>query len=83
MFDEGLDQFVRGVVRSGATAFVALLESKPYLSTAARCSPLAARSDKDRVEFEQSFVDGAEFFDVEGAVIDADELVRVRIAVEA
>jgi hypothetical protein len=41
------------------------------------------RGDKDWLELEQPFVDRAEFFDVEGGVIDADGLAVVGMLVEA
>lgn len=72
MADEGLDEFVGGVVRAGGRAVVALLKGERGRRA----------GNKRRGVFEQALIDGAEFLDVEGGVVDADELAGVGVFVE-
>ncbi len=76
VLDERLDQFVRGVVRAGGGAFVALGEGECRSAVVHRCRKTGSYSSRP-------FVDGAEFLDVERGVVDADELAVVGMLVEA
>ncbi len=73
MFDEGLDEIVRSVMRSGGSAFIALLEREfDVVTVYVKCG----------LVFEQTFIDRAEFLHVEGGIVHADELVVFRVFVD-
>lgn len=65
MLQQGLDEFVLGVVGAGGGAFVALGEGEV---------PFAVDFGDAGLKFEQALIDGAEFLDVEGTVVDPHEL---------
>jgi hypothetical protein len=71
VLDEGLDEVVRGVVGAGGGALVALGEVNSMARVPTRTKRVI---QEHRLVFEQTFIDRAEFFDVEGGVVDADGL---------
>ena len=73
VFDEGLDKIVRSVVRSGSSAFIALIERE------FKFVPVYV---KRGFVFEQAFINRAEFLHVQSGVVDADELVVVWVFVD-
>lgn len=74
MPDQRLNKVVGRVMGAGGRALVAATELK---------SPLASFASEFRLEFKQSLVDRAEFLNVEGGVVHADEVAAVGMPVEA
>ena len=73
VLEEGLDEFVLGVVGAGGGAFVALGEGEV---------PFAVDLGDAGFEFEEALIDGPEFLDVEGTVVDPHELASDGIGEE-
>jgi len=65
VLDERLDEFVLGVVGAGGSAFVALGEGEVVFAVDFRDAWF---------ELQQALIDGAEFLDVEGTIVDPHEL---------
>ncbi len=65
MLQQGLNEFVLGVVGTGGGAFVALGEGEV---------PFAVDLGDTGFEFEEALIDGAELLNVEGTVVDPHEL---------
>ena len=70
VFQEGLDEFVFGVVGAGGGALVALGEGEV---------PFAVDFGDAGVELQEALIDGAEFLDIERAVIDTHALLGGRV----
>src|SRR5262249_15852657 len=69
MFQQRLHQIIRRVMRTGGGALVALGKVE---------FDIVVVLNENRLEFEQTFVNGAELLDIERSVIDADQLARLR-----
>jgi hypothetical protein len=65
VLDEGLDEFIGGVVGAGGSAGVALGEGEV---------PFTLDEGDLGLELQQALIDGAKLLDIERAVIDPHEL---------
>jgi hypothetical protein len=73
VLDEGLNEFVFGIVGAGGGTFVALGEGKV---------PFLVDPRDSRFVFEKALIDGAKLFDIEGTVVHPHFLVGDRIGEE-